>query len=61
VLSSIERSVKVSEWYDNNSERARYLVRKAFPEYANHIRFYSHGTGEMINYDVSDEWREVSW
>lgn len=58
---SKERIDRASKWYDENRDRAKYLIRKAFPEHANHIKFYSNGVGDMINYDVSDEWREVSW
>lgn len=58
---SKERIDRASKWYDENRDRAKYLIRKAFPEHANHIKFYSNGVGDMIDHNVANEWREVSW
>lgn len=58
---SKKRIDRASKWYDENRDRAKYLIRKAFPGYADRIEFYSNGTGIMIDSDVANEWREVSW
>jgi hypothetical protein len=58
---SQERIERASKWYDNNRDMAKYLIRKAFPEYADRIEFYSNGTGIMTDNSVANEWRWVSW